>query len=617
MPRDYEGLTKGGQREARVNGCRQWMVPGLGVEERARRYADCVMWFDRNYLWPQPLAGWDPMFYDQVCEPSDMHWNMHYWGALHKLCLQVLPRGSAKSTRTRVELLFDSVCVPGMSTWYVTSTQKNYARQAEMVRRQLAGNDYLIDDWGRMIPGKNEGTFNRDYQGLRNGAVIEYTSVGSRNRGGRPRKIVLDDPEYDSSGEKDSGELIEAMGTTIRKILLPMVMRAGTGLVWRGTFVSRKHYAYRVMFSGEGGEEDTYKRWAKVMVKHSEVTGEGKRVSCWPHMWPADEEEKKRLGLHRDAPTVEDVIEEVGEDMYEGEYQGSPGGSGVRYIQVEENSWATLEGWDGGVLKESKAKLCWEGPKGKQSVEVGELLRDGTVFCCIDTAYTNTQESDWKVCTWFVRSPQDGCLLVLGCIDGKLENEDQFVERCLREGDKYGTKMVCPEMTAQQTGLTAKLEALTRSGWCGMVGVERTPYVNPIKLPKMKKSAKLGVLERWFRLGVIKLPRWAAGEASMLRMVEQLEGFNPGAEDGIGLARDDHIDTLQMPQFVVRGGVGVMGEDAVEEMSPIERFRSGEVWDNKRGMPMLAGVPFRELDMFTVLEGAHARKRRVAGGTDA
>ena len=64
LPADYETLTDDGQREARVNACRQWLVPTDDPEEKADRFAASLLFFESWYLWPDPEDEFDPMFYD-------------------------------------------------------------------------------------------------------------------------------------------------------------------------------------------------------------------------------------------------------------------------------------------------------------------------------------------------------------------------------------------------------------------------------------------------------------------------------------------------------------------------------------------------------------------------
>ena len=58
LPPDYPSLTEEGQREARVNAARQWLLAGTPLE-RGENLVSSTWFFDQYYLRPDPSASPD------------------------------------------------------------------------------------------------------------------------------------------------------------------------------------------------------------------------------------------------------------------------------------------------------------------------------------------------------------------------------------------------------------------------------------------------------------------------------------------------------------------------------------------------------------------------------
>lgn len=136
---------------------------------------------------------------------------------------------------------------------YATSTNDNAKGTGQSIKDQFQNNSRIHDDWseefneGRIIPRRGEAPFGTELMQLRNGSWLRCISSESRQRGGRPRRYILDDPEYDPRASTSMSVLRSYMDSLLFKVVLPMVMRAGCGVDWLATFVSRRHYAWHAL----------------------------------------------------------------------------------------------------------------------------------------------------------------------------------------------------------------------------------------------------------------------------------------------------------------------------------------------------------------------------------
>mgnify|MGYP003665041348 CR=1 FL=1 len=69
LPPDYLELTEEGQREARINACRQWLVPTSDSEDKALRFMGAMIFFEKWYLSPDESDDFNPMFFDEEPVP--------------------------------------------------------------------------------------------------------------------------------------------------------------------------------------------------------------------------------------------------------------------------------------------------------------------------------------------------------------------------------------------------------------------------------------------------------------------------------------------------------------------------------------------------------------------
>ena len=106
LPPDYDSLTEDGQRQARVNACRQWLVPTRDPQDKSLRFVASVLFFDQWYLVPDEEDDFNPMFYDEDPVPiPDGHLGIYKEWATSRASITIAPRGFAKSNCIRKSII--------------------------------------------------------------------------------------------------------------------------------------------------------------------------------------------------------------------------------------------------------------------------------------------------------------------------------------------------------------------------------------------------------------------------------------------------------------------------------------------------------------------------------
>ena len=268
-------LSDEGQRAARTNACRQFLVPGLTDAQKADAYVASLNFFDFYYLHPELEVEFDPMFYDDAPLPTpEMHYDIARQWATERLSIAIAPRGSAKSSLVKKTILLETLARPKFSVIYATSTGDNTKSVGQSIKDQYSFNPRISDDfgaetaYGRLAPKRGEAPYGNTYMQLMNGSSLRCISAESKQRGGRPRLYVLDDPEYDPKASTSMSLIREYMDQLLFKVVLPMVMRAGCGARWLATFVSRRHYAFHAM-DVEGGKarDPRFNKWDRIIIR--------------------------------------------------------------------------------------------------------------------------------------------------------------------------------------------------------------------------------------------------------------------------------------------------------------------------------------------------------------
>jgi hypothetical protein len=598
LPADYDGLTKEGQRLARVNACRQWLVHEDDLEARGNNLVSSVWWFDRYYLWPDDDSDFNPLFYDDTpLETPDFHWVLLRQWAAYRMTAAVAPRGSAKSYLNCKDMLLRMVTRPAYSFVYATSTHPNAREVGERIKRQLIHNQRLHDDFapefdGRIVPRRGEGSFSTEHMILNNGSWLRLLSASSKQRGGRPRRYRLDDPEYDPKSSTPMSVLRAYMDELLFKIVIPMVTRPDTGVDWVGTFVSKRHYLWHAMQledSPEGmvAKDPRFNRWSRLVIPAA-IEDNGQMTSCWPDMWPATKVERLRLAATRprfkEALSLEEIREAIGSANFASEYMAAPGdGTGAFFGDLtDRHSW-WLEDIDDRIDQPllTTTNICWNERRDDKfetrKMPLPDFLRSyGRIFMTADTSHTSGTDSDFKVCCLMAVTPQND-LFVLD-LWARQGQESDLVRAVFEMADRWRCPTVHPEVIRQGVSLFNALNAIVSTRANDMAGVSHLPKIVKLNPGMTEKQDKIAGLQFRFEHGKIKLPLWRRDQIPWRHLFDQIESFNPEAQDG-GLEKDDCIDAVAMSQFILKGRLAkVQGADPAKTL--FERLRDGDFYEN-------------------------------------
>jgi len=607
LPPDYMDLSEEGRREARVNACRQWLLHNKPEEKfaKAEAFVHSLNFFDKYYLHPEfDEAGdilWDPLFYDfPPCPVPDFRWSLYRARILYRLMVGVAPRGSTKSKGLAIEMMLEMLTRPAFSIIYATSINTLAEEMGEQVKNQLYFNDRIQDDWaglpefgGAIKPKRGEGSAGMTRFVLNNRSSFFATSAESRQRGKRPIRYYLDDPEFDPRGSTSLENIREWMGILLFNMVLPMVQRPGCGVTWLGTFVTQRHYLHYAMSTKmvardgkmvEEAVDPRFKKWYRIFVP-AEAEVDGVRTSAWPAMWPVNEKEKKALGLNPETQTLDAIQEEIGAPAYAAEYLGKPGEGGARFFPniSDENHWwyekSTIDAMVATDPTRSTTTICWLNQHGEtQRLQLKDFLSTAWLMCLLDTSYTNTPDSDFKVA--HVIAIYDGMIFSMDMWSAQCPQE-MLIEEALRISDKWKVSVIYPEHIKAGISLYEDLIAIVRARMKNFAGVEHLPEVVKYSPGVSSKEGRIAALNLWFKHGQIKLPR-DENTGPYARLLHQIAGFNPYSDAG-GLQHDDELDTLAWPIRILRARGGAYTEEKEEPdtRTAAERLKDGELTDEQ------------------------------------
>lgn len=624
LPPDYDALTADGQRLARVNACRQWLLHEDDLQARGDNLVASVWWFDRYYLWPDDDADFSPLFYDDVpLETPDFHWVLLRQWAAYRMTAAVAPRGSAKSYLNCKDMLLRMLTRPAYSFVYATSTHPNAREVGERIKRQLIHNQRIADDFGpeydgRIVPRRGEGSFSTEHMILNNGSWLRLLSASSKQRGGRPRRYRLDDPEYDPKSSTPMSVLRAYMDELLFKIVIPMVTRPDTGVDWVGTFVSKRHYLWHAMQleetpEGSRAKDSRFNRWSRLVIPAA-IEHEGILESCWPDMWPATRKERlekaETKSRFKEALSLEEIRDAIGIGNFNSEYLAKPGDGDSLYFGDlgDPHSW-WYEDIDDRLDRPltSSTFICWHERRDKdvvlQKMPLQSFLRDyARTFITVDTSHTSTSDSDFKVCCLMAVTPQND-LFVLD-LWAKQAQESELVRAIFEMADRWRCPTVHPESIREGVSVYNALTSIVATRARDMAGVEHLPKISKLNPGMAEKSDKIAGLQFRFEHGKIKLPLWRRDQLPWRHLFDQIESFNPEAQDG-GLEKDDCIDAVAMSQFVLRGRLSkAPGAEASRTL--FERLRDGDFHDDN-GNHVGEGLDLSQLSGAQVNEILNAR----------
>ena len=619
LPADYPELSLEGQREARVNACRLWTLKDREPHEIAEAFAAGLRFFDMWYLHKDESEDFDPLFYDDdPLETPIFHYDiLKQWAASPRnIC--IAPRGSAKSFLVRKACLMRMLTRPMYTILYATSTNDNARGTGQALKDQFQHNQRMHDDWNpefpdnRLVPKRGEAPFGTELMQLRNGSWLRAISAESRQRGGRPRRYVLDDPEYDPKASTSMSLIRQYMDDLLFKVVLPMVMRAGCGVDWLATFVSRRHYAWHALQTeinpagNSVASDPRFNLWSRMIVRAAYEGDKGELISCWPDMWPPSREAKDANPRWKDRVSLEEIREIIGTPNFLAEYMARPGeGEGAFFppMSKETHGW-WLEDVDNYTEEDpyaSNTLVCWYADDELKKVRMCEFLRGIRLFMSVDTSYTATSDSDFKVaCVMGINSENE--LFVIDIWSAQCR-EDELIKQSMALADKWKVPTVHIEAIKQGLGIYTTMDSLVRTRAKDMMGTEHIPGIKKLNPGMIDKSAKIASLSLRFEHKKIKIPLWKA-TSPFRRLIDQIEQFNPDARDG-GLQHDDELDCVCMSQFIIKGRLKNMGRIELPNKTNLERLKEGEVWDDESGTYLAHGLNFNQLsaqDIMSILD---------------
>ena len=618
LPPDYDTLTDDGQRQARVNACRQWLVPTKVPSDKALRFVASVLFFDHWYLFPDEQDDFNPMFYDEDPVPiPDGHLGIYKEWANSRASITIAPRGFAKSNCIRKAILLQMMTRPGYSFIYATSTNDNAKQTGQILKTQFTENARLQEDWmpefpdNRIIPKRGEASFGIEMMYLKNGSWFRAISAESRQRGGRPRCYVLDDPEYDPRASTSMSVLRSYMDNLLFKVVMPMVTRPDTSIRWLATFVSRRHYAWYAMDTqetekGTRAKDPRFDHWNRMVIKAAYHDEQDKLVSCWPEMWPVDRKMKNSDPRLKERISLEEVREMIGSANFASEYMADPGSSDdVFFPPLEtQHSWSysNVDELLGDEPWASMTSISWQDVQGKErSKPLSNFLEESWLFMTIDTSYTATRDSDFKVCTVLAATP-DNELFVLDIWSGQCD-ENTLIKEVFKMADKWHVPSIRPEVVKQSISLYQNLDSIVKQRATEMVNVSFLPKVVPLKVGMVSKEARIAALQFRFENGLIKFPLERRMDRHWKDLFDQIEQFNPEVKDG-GLSKDDHIDTVAMSGAILKGRIARREEEYEDDRTPEEHILDGDLTDES-GVPYAYRMKGISIDLINQLEENH------------
>lgn len=567
-------------RTIRVNACRQWLRRDLPFDQMGECKVRTLRFFDNYYLHPDPDEGFDPLFYDNTpLETPAFHWDfLRLTGnPLNRCNLLVAPRGSAKSTGlVKKPSILELLSRPAYSICYATSSAENAEAVSEEIKNQLYYNARISDDFakleefgGQIRPTRGAGKQGVTHFALTNRSWFRAVSAQSKLRGIRPRRFRLDDPEFDPRASTSMPTLRDYMDQLLFKVALPMVMRQDCGIDWCATFVTTRHYAWHAMAMQTVIRNDTqttvalderFEGWNRVLIRAAIEDKESKYgfVSCWPEMWPTCAQERQERGLPPTVATLEEIRTTIGPAAFASEYMGNPGASGTgesffgtlterkhgyTIHATDENAWLSPE--------TSSARISWYRNETEEvSMPLNLFLKYVRLILTIDTSFTSKASSDYKAAAVLALTPENE-LFVLDLWAAKAR-ETALVQASFGLADKWKVPSMHPEVVRGSHALYNALKSIVATRATDLTGTAHLPKIVGYNPGLSSKTDRIQALHPRFEHGKIKLPFTSRFRSPWRELFDQIDSFNPDAENG-GLSNDDHLDVVQMGQYVFMG----------------------------------------------------------------
>jgi hypothetical protein len=487
------------------------------------------------------------------------------------------PRGSAKSTVLDLEFtLLLSLTRPFFDISVFFSTDKMKQPRFDVLMAHLTDNELILADFGEMKPKRGSATWNHEYLQLNNGSSISGGSVMGKMRGGRPRLLLLDDPENDPDSDSESSRLtvIEKFETILFKKMLPM-LKPGTQMGWIGTLIDRRSFLYRVTT----GDDPRFDFWNRVVLSAIAYDKENKTKFhlLWPRMWSKEFLEAQK--------------ERIGPSAFASEYLNEPVSAQDRLLVVDprkneysvdgEFSWQSPLDYSGTLHWQDR---IFDAPGAEDhriykemSKPYCDIVRPMFRVILFDYASGLSSYNDYS-CIAVVGFDTQGTMWVLNVWLGRAK-DDTLCRMIYETGLAWRPRIVGIESVGiQKTFAEAVQDYITEQG--DKSGEPWRARVFPITYPaKESKGQRIASLEWRFNSGRIKYPAHLAGKWPYDQLYAQTADFTI---DLALLPHDDVIDTIAESKYVVKTKGSSLRRD---------RGQPGLLERIMQNKPLLPGVP--------------------------
>jgi hypothetical protein len=589
---DYNLLTKEGKRQARVAVCRD--------DSSATAYITGHIFFRSHYLAPQGET-----FYQEggLLPTAPGHILMLQDYCRFPLCVEAFPRGHGKSTIFSKELpLREVVCFPFRQVVVCTASEKLVADKAAPVMIQLEENGLILDDFGingRLVPKKGQRRiFNKTYMQLLNGSVLEELTIGSRQRGTRASRYILDDPEFDpdSSKQERHTELRNKLQKFIEHDVLYMLNPKKMKFFWIGTMIGARSYLYHVCFS----KEKKYRSWTRRVQSGAVIDQQSGKIKsgAWQERFPV-----KHLQM----------LHDVNSAAFMTEIQNAPAEEQARLLKLDPtaNEYTVdilptnLDSKNAAHLPHPDAimtyhyftgytddmKMKWQIDHVNQKEHFDNMTRIAT----FDYAENNSSTSDLKALA-ITGIDARNAWWRLDLWAGRMKDElfwDFMIKWCAA----WRVHIIAPETSARQKFL---VETINRRMFEGnetrLIPKDWFPQVIPVNYPQGMDNTNKGYRINnsfAYRLqkGHFKVP---ASYQKKWPFNEERNQFKFFTIDLSELKYDDIIDAGAMVGYVPHSkGTAAPTKGVNQEQVVIENIRQGKPF--LKGEEGLVGMPLHEL----------------------
>lgn len=541
LPADYEELTRDGQRQARIAACSLRGTP----EERVAAWR----FFRQYYLFPQGEA-----FYPIVLVDSpQFHAQAVYDESKYCYNLYAAPRGFGKSIVIGQELpLLDAVTQPYIPIALIHSNKTNREHTFGIFQQQLTGNARLIDDFGSMKPKAGTGRlWNLSYLKLANGSLLRGYTIGGQKRGGRFRKIYVDDAERDLPPKMSPMDARRDLDQLLCRILMPMMPpRPLRNVFWICTMVSRQSFSWYVW----AGADPRFNTWNKRFYTAEWLDEEThERTALWPSLWSIEKLDEQRA--------------DIGDPAYFAEYLNQPAAEESRPLHFEEarHAYVTSTNPSDPQFEPFKSICEVTYPESGRIVTapLSELLLDQFRLITVDYAPTISRLSDFS-CIAVMGINSRNRLFLWDLWLGKVR-QPELIRLIYQYGRKWLVSVVGVEAVATQVELFESTKQFMRDRCLKMW----LPRVVPIKYPGgVSKEDRMAGLGWRFDDDQILLPGDRLQSWPWVELRRQTDDFTYGLEL---LDHDDALDTVSMVHYTVHGQGGSRDANAKKEREPGER----------------------------------------------